>query len=69
MLNALDAAARGADVRTWTEARELVREGGRVGGVRFRDVLTGEDGRGPRAGVVVNATGAWSPGARRGGAA
>jgi len=67
-LNALDAAARGADVRTWTEARELLREGGRVRGVRFRDVLTGEEGE-ARAPVVFNATGAWSPAlARRNGA-
>jgi len=67
-LNALDAAARGADVRTWTEARELLRDLGRVRGVRYRDVLTGEEGE-ARAPVVFNATGAWSPAlARRNGA-
>src|SRR6266540_1666129 len=67
VLNALDAAARGADVRTWTEARELLRETGRVRGVRFRDALTGEEGE-ARAPVVFNATGAWSPAlARRNG--
>ncbi len=67
-LNALDAEARGAEVRTWTEARELLRGPGRVEGVRFRDVLTGEEGE-ARAPVVFNATGAWSPGlARRNGA-
>jgi glycerol-3-phosphate dehydrogenase len=67
VLNALDAAARGADVRTWTEARELLREGGRVRGVRYRDALTGEEGE-ARAPVVFNATGAWSPAfARRNG--
>jgi glycerol-3-phosphate dehydrogenase len=67
VLNALDAAARGADVRTWTEGRELLREGGRVRGVRYRDVLTGEEAE-ARAPVVFNATGAWSPAlARRNG--
>jgi glycerol-3-phosphate dehydrogenase len=67
-LNALDAAARGADVRTWTEGRELLRGGGRVEGVRWRDLLTGEEGE-ARARVVFNATGAWSPAlARRAGA-
>jgi glycerol-3-phosphate dehydrogenase len=67
-LNALDAAARGADVRTWTEGRELLRGAGRVEGVRWRDLLTGEEGE-ARAPVVFNATGAWSPAlARRSGA-
>ncbi len=66
-LNALDAAARGADVRTWTEGRELLRGVGRVEGVRWRDLLTGEVGE-ARAPVVFNATGAWSPAlARRSG--
>jgi glycerol-3-phosphate dehydrogenase len=66
-LNALDARARGADVRNWTEAREVLREGGKVRGVRFRDVLTGEEGE-AEAAVVFNATGAWSPAfARRSG--
>jgi len=59
-LNALDARAHGADVRTWTEAREILREGGRVRGVRFRDALTGEEGE-ALAPAVFNATGAWSP--------
>jgi glycerol-3-phosphate dehydrogenase len=68
VLNALDAAAHGAEVRTWTEGRELLRDGGRVVGVRWRDVLTGEEGE-ARAPVVFNATGAWSPAlARRSGA-
>ena len=60
LLNALSAAAHGAEVRTWTEATGLVREAGRVVGVRWRDALTGEHGE-ARAGVVVNATGGWSP--------
>jgi glycerol-3-phosphate dehydrogenase len=68
-LNALDARARGADVRTWTEAREVLRRDGRVRGVRLRDVLTGEESE-VEAPVVFNATGAWSPAlARRSGAA
>ena len=67
VLNALDARGRGADVRNWTEAREVLREGGKVRGVRFRDVLTGEEGV-AEAPVVFNATGAWSPAfARRSG--
>lgn len=66
--NALSARAHGADVRNWTEAREVLREGGRVRGVRWRDALTGEEGE-ARAPVVFNATGAWSPAfARRSGA-
>ena len=60
VLNALDARAHGASVRTWTEARDLLTEGGRVTGVRWRDGLTGESGE-ARAGVIYNATGAWSP--------
>jgi glycerol-3-phosphate dehydrogenase len=67
VLNALSAKAHGADVRTWTEARQLLTEGGRVRGVRFRDALTGETGE-AHAPVVFNATGAWSPAfARRSG--
>jgi glycerol-3-phosphate dehydrogenase len=67
VLNALSAEAHGAQVRTWTEARELLTQGGKVVGVRFRDALTGETGD-ARAPVVFNATGAWSPGlARRNG--
>lgn len=60
VLNALSARAHGAELRTWTEARDLLLEGGRVVGVRFRDALTGEAGE-ARAPVVFNATGAWSP--------
>jgi glycerol-3-phosphate dehydrogenase len=68
VLNALDAQAHGASIRTWTEAREVLTEGGRVTGVRYRDALTGETGE-ARARAVFNATGAWSPAfARRNGA-
>jgi glycerol-3-phosphate dehydrogenase len=67
VLNALSAVGHGAEVRTWTEAHELLVEGGGVAGVRFRDALTGDVGE-ARAPVVFNATGAWSPGlARRNG--
>ncbi|HZY03600.1 MAG TPA: glycerol-3-phosphate dehydrogenase/oxidase [Anaeromyxobacteraceae bacterium] len=59
-LNALSAERHGAEVRNWTEATEVVREGGRVTGVRWRDALTGEGGL-ARAPVVFNASGAWSP--------
>ena len=58
--NALSAEAHGAEVRTWTEATRIVREGGRAVGVGWRDVLGGEHGE-ARAGVIYNATGAWSP--------
>jgi glycerol-3-phosphate dehydrogenase len=60
VLNALSARQHGCELRTWTEARDLLLEGGRVVGVRFRDALTGETGE-ARAPVVFNATGAWSP--------
>jgi glycerol-3-phosphate dehydrogenase len=60
VLNALSARALGAHVRTWTEARELVLEGGRVTGVRYRDLVAGVDGA-ASAPVVFNASGAWSP--------
>lgn len=64
VLNALAAREHGAKIRTWTEARELLAEGGRVTGVRWTDVLTGESGV-ARAPVVFNASGAWSPGLGR----
>jgi glycerol-3-phosphate dehydrogenase len=60
VLNALSARAHGAVVRTWTEARDVLTDSGRVTGVRFRDALSGEQGE-ARAPVVFNATGAWSP--------
>jgi glycerol-3-phosphate dehydrogenase len=67
VLNALAARAHGAEVRTWTEGREILVEGGAVRGVRFRDALTGEEAV-ARAPAVFNATGAWSPAlARRNG--
>ena len=60
VLNALSAKRHGAEVRTWTEAREVLRESGRAVGVRWVDRVTGERGE-ARAPVTFNATGAWSP--------
>jgi glycerol-3-phosphate dehydrogenase len=67
VLNALSARRHGAAVRTWTEATSVLTEAGKVTGVRWRDALTGEVGE-ARARMVLNTTGAWSPGfARRSG--
>jgi glycerol-3-phosphate dehydrogenase len=60
VLNALAARAHGATVRTWTEARQVLTDGGAVRGVRWRDALSGEEGEAV-APVVFNAAGAWSP--------
>ncbi len=60
-LNALDAAAHGARIHTYTEVVALLRDGGgRVTGVRARDRDTGAD-TSLEARMVFNATGAWSP--------
>lgn len=68
VLNALSARDHGAEVRTWTEGREVRREGGRAVGVSWVDRVTGERGE-ARAPIIFNATGAWSPAfARRQGA-
>jgi len=57
---ALDAAAAGAVIATYTRAVGLVRDGGgRVTGVRVRDELSGEE-RELRSSAVINATGPWS---------
>ncbi len=60
VLNALSAERHGAEVRTWTKVTEVLKEGDKVAGVRWRDVLSGDAGE-ERAPVVFNATGAWSP--------
>lgn len=55
---AIDAARHGATVLTHTPVSALLREGGRITGVVYRDRETGED-RELRAPVVVNSTGPW----------
>ena len=58
--NALDAAAAGAVIATYTRVVGLLRDsGGRVIGTRVRDELSGEE-REIRASAVINATGPWS---------
>ncbi len=56
--NALDARAHGAEIRTYHQVDEILREEGRVSGVAGRDVLTGESFR-YAAQVVVNVAGPW----------
>ena len=60
--NALDAAERGAALRTHTEVVELLRESGsgRVLGAELRDRITGETLR-VEAELTMNATGPWAP--------
>ena len=59
--NALDAAERGAFVRTHTELVEWLRDpSGRVAGGRVRDRITGETWE-IRAAVSINAGGPWAP--------
>jgi glycerol-3-phosphate dehydrogenase len=55
--NALDAAANGALVKTYTRVTRIVVEGGRATGVDWR-TAAGETG-GARARLVVNAAGPW----------
>ena len=56
--NALDARAHGAEIRTYHQVGEILREDGRVTGVTGNDVLTGEPFR-YAAPVVVNVAGPW----------
>ena len=59
--NILDARAHGAEIRTYTEVRELLREQNRIVGVRVYDHRThGEENY--YAQVVVNAGGIWGHG-------
>ena len=59
--NILDARAHGAEIRTYAEVRELLREQNRIVGVRVYDHLThGEENY--YAQVVVNAGGIWGHG-------
>lgn len=58
--SAIDAAAHGATIATWTKVEELRRDrAGLVREVVVRDVLSAELAT-IRAGVVVNATGPWT---------
>jgi glycerol-3-phosphate dehydrogenase len=57
--NALDARARGATIRTHTRVTGFLSPGGRVRGVRVRDMLRGTE-EALEARVVVNATGPWT---------
>ena len=59
--NILDAAAHGAEIRTYTEVRELIREQDRIVGVKAYDHRTHAEVE-FRAQVVVNAGGIWGHG-------
>src|SRR5215216_1306745 len=56
--NALDARDHGAEVRTYHQVDEILREDGRVTGVSGTDVLSGEPFR-YAAQVVINVAGPW----------
>ena len=59
--NILDATAHGAEIRTYTEVRELIREQDRIVGVKAYDYRTYAELE-FRAQVVVNAGGIWGHG-------
>ena len=59
--NILDATAHGAEIRTYTEVRELIREQDRIVGVKAYDYRTHVELE-FRAQVVVNAGGIWGHG-------
>lgn len=54
-----EACAAGAAALNYVAAEGLLREGGRVVGLRLRDVAGGRSAE-LRAGLVINATGAWA---------
>lgn len=56
--NLIDAVRHGAVIQNYCEVTGAIEENGKVGGLRVRDVDTGEEAE-VRAKVVVNATGAW----------
>ncbi len=56
--NALDAKLHGAEIRTYQEVVDLVKEAGRVIGVKLQDTRTGEQSE-VYAPIVVNAAGIW----------
>ena len=55
----LSAAEEGAVVANFVEAKDLLRDGTRVAGVRARDVVAGTEGLEIRGKFVVNASGPW----------
>jgi glycerol-3-phosphate dehydrogenase len=55
---ARSASQAGAELANYVEAIELFKDGGRVGGIRARDVLTGDEFK-VKAKVVINASGPW----------
>ena len=57
--NIESAVARGATFKTYAEVKAIDIEGGRVKGVRYRDTLTGEEGR-IECEMVINAAGGWA---------
>jgi glycerol-3-phosphate dehydrogenase len=56
--NAIDAAEHGAVVQTYTEVVGAIHDGGRLTGVKVREVLTARE-RDIRGRLVVNASGPW----------
>jgi glycerol-3-phosphate dehydrogenase len=60
LLNAVSASEHGAEVRNHTEVLQILKEQGRVVGVRLKDLLTGRitEARGK---IVFNAAGPWVP--------
>ena len=58
--NAISARQHGADIRTYTEVIDFLREGGRIEGVVLRDLQTGKQ-EALRSRLVFNAAGPWAP--------
>lgn len=59
LINALDASENGAELYTYTEVIDLLRDEGSVRGVRVRDRLDGTQ-RDVFGKLIINATGAWA---------
>ena len=59
LINALDAIEAGAELNTYNEVVGLLKEGGKIHGVRVRDLLAGGT-REVFGKVVLNASGAWA---------
>lgn len=62
--NVLDAKIHGADILTYHEVSDLIRENGTVIGVKVRDSINGNESE-IRSRIVVNAGGIWSHGIAR----